>query len=400
VAAAIVVAVVAVEILAAPPKWQTLLSQAQAEAQAQGKLILVNFTGSDWCPYCAELKREVFDTPTFADWAEKNLVLLEADFPRKARQSMAVKNQNDRLKADLNIESLPAVVVLDAEGAEVGRIAGYTAGGAHAWMEKARAIVGTRPRMKTADSLDAAVGRARREGKPLLLIISNSRDDNSKSRAAALTGDADLVHLAEFRMVAVHLRAPDDLRGANLTRRRELARKHALADGLDLVAVIDIAGDKALYKSDSLPSPKEVVDAVKDQLPPPKYDGEWLEDYAQAEALAADLKRPMLLNFTGSDWCSWCIKLDREIFSTKTFRDYAREHLILVKLDFPQDRKLDAATVAQNRNLATKYSVRGYPTVYVLNSSAAQIGRMGYMEGGPEPFLKRLRGIIDDAAKK
>lgn len=385
---------------ASPPKWQTLMAKAQDEARAQDKLILLNFTGSDWCPYCAELKREVLDMPAFAEWADRNLVLLHVDFPRKARQPTAVKNQNERLKTDLKIESLPAVVFLDGEGQEVGRIPGYAAGEGDAWMEKARAIVGSRARLALSESLATGVGQARREGKALLLIVSNSRDADSAAKAAALTGNAELVRLANARMVSVHLKSPEGLRGDNLTRRRELARRYGLVDQLDTVAVIDVAGEKVLYTSDSLPAPEDVVKAVKDVLPVPKYDGSWLDDFAKAQSLAAALNRPMLLDFTGSDWCPWCVKLDNEIFSTQQFKDYAREKLVLVKLDFPQSKTLAPATVAQNRTLATKYSVRGYPTVVILDASGTQLGRMGYMEGGPEPFLKKLAGITQGAAQK
>jgi protein disulfide-isomerase len=400
VAVVVVVGLAATCVHASPPTWQTLMAKAQEEARGHDKLILVSFIGSDWCSNSADLKRDVFDTFVFADWAEKSVVLLEVDFPRKARQPPAVKNQNERLKAELKIDSLPAVVFLDSEGNEVGRIPGYANGEADAWMEKARAIVASRPRMGLCESLAAAVSQARREGKALLLIVSNGRAPDSAAKVAALVGNADLVRLANTRMIAVHLKSPDDLRGDNLVRRRELVHRYSLVDQLDTVAVIDMANDKVLYTADSLPAPEDVVKAVKDVLPLPKYDGSWLDDFARAQSLAAALNRPMLLDFTGSDWCPWCIKLDNEIFSTQQFKDYAREKLVLVKLDFPQNKKLAPETVAQNRALATKYSIRGYPTVVILDASDAPLGRMGYMEGGPEPFLKRLADIMQRTARK
>ncbi|MBN2583249.1 MAG: thioredoxin family protein [Planctomycetes bacterium] len=379
---------------AAEPRWQTLLTKARGEARADDKLILMNFTGSDWCPYCAELKREVFNSPAFAEWAEKNVVLLELDFPRKGKQSTVVKNQNERLKKQLKVEGFPTVVVVDSEGEEVGRIPGYSSGRSDAWLEQAQGIVRSRPFLRTAESLEAAMREAKQDEKPLMLVVANSKNSDSVAKTGKLTKDRELIALANMRLVTVLLQAPDDLRGDNLDRRRELIKTFSLPDGLDNVAVIDLVGNKVIYQSAELPAAAAVVKPVKAALPPMKYDGTWLEDFAKAQTLAAEMKRPMLLDFTGSDWCGWCIKLDREIFSTPTFQDYARKNLILVKLDFPRSRKMDPTVVAQNQKLASKYKVNGYPTVIVLDPSGNQVGQMGYMSGGPEPFLQKLKGVL------
>ena len=111
---------------AAAPKWFTSLSQAQAEAQKSGKPILADFTGSDWCPWCIKLRKEVFETKQFKVWAAKNVVLLEVDFPRNKPQDDATKKANSDLAAKYKIEGFPTVVFLTADGKVLGT-SGYQA---------------------------------------------------------------------------------------------------------------------------------------------------------------------------------------------------------------------------------------------------------------------------------
>ena len=102
-------------------KWFTSLSEAQAEAQQSGKPILADFTGSDWCPWCVKLRKEVFETRQFKIWAAKSVVLLEVDFPRKKPQDAATKKANSDLAAKYKIEGFPTVLFLTADGKVLGK---------------------------------------------------------------------------------------------------------------------------------------------------------------------------------------------------------------------------------------------------------------------------------------
>ena len=117
----------------AKPDWLTDFKQAQAEAKAQKKLLLVDFTGSDWCGWCIRLEREVFSKPEFEAYASKNLILLEIDFPRGKAQSAELKQQNQQLAQQLGIQGFPTMVVFDHEGKPVGAL-GYTPGGPEAFL--------------------------------------------------------------------------------------------------------------------------------------------------------------------------------------------------------------------------------------------------------------------------
>ena len=98
-----------------------------------------------------------------------------------------------------------------------------------------------------------------------------------------------------------------------------------------------------------------------------------------------------LLDFTGSDWCGWCQKLDKEVFSQPEFQLYARENIIFTKVDFPQRIPQSPAEKAQNAALAKQYGIRGFPTIVVLNSQGKEVGRLGYMPGGPKTFVEALK---------
>jgi thioredoxin-related protein len=122
-------------------------------------------------------------------------------------------------------------------------------------------------------------------------------------------------------------------------------------------------------------------------------ESNWVTDYKKAQEAAKAGKKLMLLDFTGSDWCGWCMKLDKEVFSTPEFQNYASRNLILVKLDFPRRRPQTEALKKQNEQLAQKYGIQGFPTIIVLNGQGEKVGELGYMEGGPSPFLAKLETL-------
>ncbi len=130
---ALALAVLAAPLAAAPEGWTTELPAAQEQARTGNKLVLINFTGSDWCPWCFRLRDEIFATKQFKDYAARNLVLVEADFPRKKPQSAALKQANQALQKKYGIRGYPTVIVLDSAGKKVGQL-GYLQGGPAAFL--------------------------------------------------------------------------------------------------------------------------------------------------------------------------------------------------------------------------------------------------------------------------
>ncbi len=116
----------------------------------------------------------------------------------------------------------------------------------------------------------------------------------------------------------------------------------------------------------------------------------WLTNFDQASKLAKSENKKLLLNFTGSDWCGWCIKLDNEVFSKAEFKQYAQQYYILVKLDFPKKEKLSAQLKKQNNALAKRYDVKGFPSIVVLTPSGKYYTKGGYVKGGPNAFIRSI----------
>src|SRR5437868_7112593 len=122
----------------------------------------------------------------------------------------------------------------------------------------------------------------------------------------------------------------------------------------------------------------------------------WSTDLPSAIAKAKKENKLVLMDFTGSDWCGWCIKLKKEVFDTSAFEKYAKDNLVLVEVDFPQKKKLSADLKKANDALQSKYGASGFPTIVVLNGDGKQVWKqVGYMEGGSKAWTDKL-----DAAKK
>ena len=114
--------------------WSTDYKKAQDEARASRKLVLINFTGSDWCGYCIQLDRAILSQPQFKDYANRNLILVEIDFPRRKPQSVEIRKQNQELAERYQVEGFPTLVVLNGEGKTLWRYDGFYTGGIAAFL--------------------------------------------------------------------------------------------------------------------------------------------------------------------------------------------------------------------------------------------------------------------------
>ncbi|MEA2068662.1 MAG: thioredoxin family protein [Verrucomicrobiota bacterium] len=127
-------------------------------------------------------------------------------------------------------------------------------------------------------------------------------------------------------------------------------------------------------------------------------DAEGHEGFDTAMARAKAGEKCLFLSFTGSDWCGWCIKLDQEVFSQQAFKDFARDHLVLVTADFPSDKSKQSADLQrQNKQLAEKFGVRGFPSVFILGPDGNTIVKTGYQAGGAEAYVKHIKKLIAEA---
>jgi len=129
----------------------------------------------------------------------------------------------------------------------------------------------------------------------------------------------------------------------------------------------------------------------------------WLTNFKEAQDEAKANKKLLLLDFTGSDWCGWCIKLEREVFAKPEFKEYASKNLILLEVDFPRGKDLPGTQKVQNNHLAQQYGVQGFPTIIVLDGEGKRLAELGYeagvpadardMKATPEAFIATLEKL-------
>ena len=127
-------------------------------------------------------------------------------------------------------------------------------------------------------------------------------------------------------------------------------------------------------------------------------DDNWVADFDKAVEIAKKENKNLLVDFTGSDWCGWCIKLHKEVFDHEAFLTSAKKDFVLVALDFPRSEEAKAKVPNPDRNneLKNKFNVRGFPTILVMTPEGEVIGRTGYQPGGPEKYVEHLAALRTD----
>ena len=127
----------------------------------------------------------------------------------------------------------------------------------------------------------------------------------------------------------------------------------------------------------------------------------WLINFDKAAELSMKTGKPILANFTGSDWCGWCIRLKKEVFVTPSFKKWAKENVILLELDYPRRTPQTEEIKKQNQELQQFFKVRGYPTLHMFTvgisdgkTQITALGKMGYLAGGPTPWIANANNYL------
>ncbi len=115
------------------------------------------------------------------------------------------------------------------------------------------------------------------------------------------------------------------------------------------------------------------------------------ESLKQATEASQKDGKPICLFFTGSDWCIWCIRMEKQIVGTSEFASFSRQNLHMVQIDFPQSTQLDESIKQQNRLLKQKYDVSGFPEMVFIDTDGKVLARAGYEPGGANPFIVKLK---------
>lgn len=127
----------------------------------------------------------------------------------------------------------------------------------------------------------------------------------------------------------------------------------------------------------------------------------WHTDVDKASKIAINDKKPLMMFFTGSDWCGWCIRLQKEVFKTPEFIVWANENVTLVELDFPRRKQLSPELTLQNKKFEQMFAIRGYPTVWFITPVLVDgqmtfnaLGSTGYVANGPKGWLPSANQIL------
>lgn len=123
-------------------------------------------------------------------------------------------------------------------------------------------------------------------------------------------------------------------------------------------------------------------------------EANWLTSFDEAIKLSKKSGKPILADFTGSDWCGWCVKLKAEVFDTPQFIQWAEKNVILLELDYPRNKPLPANLKRQNQLLSQRYGISGYPTILFLKADGSVIGKTGYVAGGPSKWVKEAVALF------
>ncbi|MEC5164991.1 thioredoxin-related protein [Flavobacterium sp. PL11] len=127
----------------------------------------------------------------------------------------------------------------------------------------------------------------------------------------------------------------------------------------------------------------------------------WETNVKKAIEVSNKTKKPLLMFFTGSDWCGWCIRLQKEVLKTPEFTKWAKENVVLVELDFPRRSNQTAEIKKQNNELQQAFGIQGFPTVVIANGTTKDgkvnfegLGSTGYVAGGPAAWLAVANGFL------
>ena len=125
----------------------------------------------------------------------------------------------------------------------------------------------------------------------------------------------------------------------------------------------------------------------------------WLGSYPDALVAAKAEHKPVLVDFTGSDWCIWCVRLDKEIFSKPEFAAWAKDNAVLLKLDFPRNLPQSQTVKQANAELADKYKIQGFPTILILDETGKEKVRTGYKHLSAADYVKHLDSLLEKVIK-
>lgn len=245
--------------------WLTNYDEAMAESTKTGKPVLTLFTGSDWCPHCRTLEERVLATPAFGQWAEEHVVLLMVDLPESGI-TPEVRSERSRICIKYGVRTFPTVLVLDSFGEKVAEEKGYRGLSAASWIKRVAAKTPAPQAVAEAgqpvlSSLGEAVDTARKSKRPILLVVSGSREQTAAIRSATLVNDPEFHALSEESFVVAALPATTE-NGEQADASLDLLLGGRIEpDAVEVIVTDD--GETPVFMASGSQSPQRIVSGLR-----------------------------------------------------------------------------------------------------------------------------------------
>ena len=258
-------------------RWHTAYESAMAEAETTGRPVLALFTGSDWCPHCKILEKNVLETGEFQAWADSNVVLLMVDLPQQGI-SEAVRQQRSVVCRKYGVSSFPNVVLIGPDGAKITEKRGYKGQPAPAWIADMAQHLPARPQetavagmpaapagppsVGVLGSLDAAIETARGTKRPILLVVARPGDKAARSHSDSLINDPEFAPFAKENFIVAHV-PPNAVGGTQEAESMEnlLGGVELAPEAVELIVTDD--GQTPLFSQSGAQPPARIVHGLR-----------------------------------------------------------------------------------------------------------------------------------------
>lgn len=408
--AALMLGLAAPLVNAAPkqPVWNPNMTAALAHAKRQNKLVLAYFSGSDWDEWGKKLDKEVLKTAMFAEWADKNVILFQADFPAVKKQDL-YRKQNEDLKTRYQIAVVPTFLLLDGDGEVVARavyedlklLPTEKAGeplSAMAFLDRMVKNRGEAEKLVTYGGLSATVDNGKAHKLPVLLLITKGQRDPMLIESGKLLENQRFIRWVNINTSFHAMKWPEATdKSLDSTLFNSLAARFKFGNTPAQLVMFVPAEENLRFRTTSwvVMQMEPLMFNLQKNLPTIDYKGtDWLTDIRTARAILAQQPKRILFMYFG-DGTEFCEKFEKEILKTEEFTSWPYTHLVLLKLDYTKGVTRTKALDDQNRELANLYGVRGYPFVVLVNPKGQKIGEAKYMKGGPKPFIDELKRVYN-----
>ncbi|MDB5322409.1 MAG: trxA [Phycisphaerales bacterium] len=407
---ALLLAFVAPSSLAAakPVQWLPNMTAALAYAKKQNKPILAYFSSSDWDEWGKKLDKEVLKSDNFAEWANKNVILFQADFAVNKKQDL-YKKQNEELKTKYQVAVVPTFLLLDSDGEVIARavyenlklLPNEVVGQPKSAIEFLDNMVKNRGESEplvTYGGLQQTVDNAKAHKLPVLLLVTKGEKDPMLLEAEKLLHNQKFIRWVNINTSFHTMKWPaasDKSVDAALFSGLSTQFKFGNTPAQLLMFMPGEENLRMRSSSWAVMQMEPLMMNLQKNLPVIEYKGtDWLTDIRTARAIVAQQPKRILFMYF-ADGTEYCQKFEKEILETEEFTGWPFYHLVLVKLDFAKGVERPKLLDQQNEELANLYGVRGYPFVVLVNNKGQKVGEAKYQRGGPKSFVEELKRVYN-----